>query len=88
VPARPIGLVQRVVTRAAALSGAYGLPTLVLSAFISVSVGLAAKLPAADFDRRLIALSGMLTRASKPRAVLDGALAATVLGTMLLDHWL
>lgn len=100
VPARPIGLVQRVVKRAAALSGAYGLFALVLSALISVSVGLAVQLLAADIDRRLIgaatvaiaafliALSGLLTRASKPRAALDGALVVVVLGTMLLDHWL
>lgn len=100
VPARPIGPARRALLRAFALSGAYGLFGLVVSALVGVSVGLAVALLAADFAARpvlgpllagagalAIALGGMLTRASRPRAAFDMALVASVLTVMLLDRW-
>jgi hypothetical protein len=92
--------VRRALLRAFSLSGAYGLFALVIASLVGVSVGLAAALLAADFVGRsmvapvvagvaafAIALGGMMTRVSRPRAACDTALVVMLLTVMVLDRW-
>jgi hypothetical protein len=101
VPPRPVGPIRRAGLRALALSGGYGMFGLVVSGLVSVSVGLAVALFTSDFAGStlvgptlvgaaafLIALVGMLTRASRTRAVLDSVLVAVLVAMMAADRWL
>ena len=100
MPPRPLDAVRRAALRALALSGGYGLFGLVVSGLAGVSVGLGMGLLTADFAGStmfwpalvggaafLISLIGMLTRASRTRAVLDAVLVTAILGAMLADRW-
>lgn len=95
VPPRPVGGLKRAALRFSAMSGAFGLIAVVLSALVAVGTILAVslfldlKLPGtsalAGGAAFCVALSGMLTRPSPGRRFTDMVLAGTIVLAMTTD---
>jgi len=95
VPPRPVSTLRRAALRFSAMNGAFGLIAVVVSSLVAVATILAATL---FFDLKLpgtsalaggaafcVALTGMLTRPSRTRRVVDLVLAGTIATVMMSD---